>query len=130
MRSTVLSAGSKSYGLEQEHYDPEDERSVHYLKTLRTVLHSTGLFSEVGYHDYFCPVGWDGNGMENGQELGKITQQNIREFLKSGRSMLLQGGTTTQEMDHWTKEIIRELEQSVSLRRYMNWPMLWAFRHT
>jgi hypothetical protein len=129
MRGVILSSGNKSYGLEKEqHHDPEDERSVHYLKTLRTVLHSTGLFSEVGYRDFFCPIGWDGDGMENGQELGEITKQNLLEFLKSGRFMLLKGGVHVEDVDHWTKEVTRELEESESLRHYTNWPMLWALR--
>jgi hypothetical protein len=129
MRGVVLSSGSKSYGLElEQHHDPEDDRSVHYLKTLMTVMRSTGLFSEIGYHEFFCPMGWDGDGMENGREIGEITKLNILEFLKSGRSMLLQGGATTEDVDHWTKEIARELEESESLRRYMVWPMLWALR--
>jgi hypothetical protein len=129
MRGVVLSWGSKRYGLEQEqHHDPENERSVHYLNTLMTVLRSTGAFSEVGYHEFFCPIGWDGDGMENGREIGEITKLNIRGILKSGRSMVLQGGATTEDVDHWTKETTTELDGSESLRRYMVWPMLWALR--
>ncbi|EIN08421.1 hypothetical protein PUNSTDRAFT_144020 [Punctularia strigosozonata HHB-11173 SS5] len=104
------------------------EPEKHYLlRTVKTMLQDTMLFSEVGYCEFFAPIGWDGNGMENGHELGEIMRSNHMALLDMRRPLLVKYGFPEEQVEHWAAEARKEMDDP-SKRRYARWISLWAFR--
>ncbi|KAF8205519.1 hypothetical protein K438DRAFT_1817976, partial [Mycena galopus ATCC 62051] len=60
---------------------------------------------------YLCPVGWDGDGMEKGAELGDITLKNALQFTRARLpATLAHGKFSLEELKLWVDESEHELQ--------------------
>ncbi|KAJ7792452.1 hypothetical protein B0H14DRAFT_2931033 [Mycena olivaceomarginata] len=61
-----------------------------------------GALSPIFSRKYFCPVGWAGDDVENGAELGDIMLQNTKQFVRAGLPALLGNGKFSREqLEFW-----------------------------
>ncbi|TDL22853.1 hypothetical protein BD410DRAFT_803254 [Rickenella mellea] len=98
-------------------------------ETLLRWIEEDGCLEKQDGVEYFCPINWDGDGMENGKELGKIMWKNIQEYIAASTPALLAHGLAHDVAETWTRNIERELE-GPKIRIYLKWCAAWGIRRT
>ncbi|KAJ7137914.1 S-adenosyl-L-methionine-dependent methyltransferase [Mycena epipterygia] len=81
-------------------------------------------FSLISSQRYLCPVGWSGDDMDHGDELGEIMLTNSRKFVSASMPTVIAcGDYTPVDISDWVSEINRELESG---QIYFGWDLAVA----
>ncbi|EIN08432.1 S-adenosyl-L-methionine-dependent methyltransferase [Punctularia strigosozonata HHB-11173 SS5] len=113
-------------------------------------LQESGEYELVDFRDYFAPIGWSGESIEHGEEIGQITKKNslvglprlcgsrirsneslsnTKEWMDGFRPMMLEAGHPADVVDRWISEVRNELREP-AIRLYTIWPTGWAVKKT
>ncbi|TFK39829.1 S-adenosyl-L-methionine-dependent methyltransferase [Crucibulum laeve] len=95
-------------------------RSPNY-EPIDVLLKVDGLFKDVTYKKYYTPVNWSGEGLEHGEEVGRIMDRNMREFFEGGAAVVLAKGMPPATLEVWRKGLMKEMNQ----HHYNVWH--WAY---
>ncbi|KAJ7137900.1 hypothetical protein C8R44DRAFT_728093 [Mycena epipterygia] len=81
-------------------------------------------FDPVKHQRYLCPVGWSGDDMDHGDELGEIMLTNSHKFVSASTPTVMAcGDYTPVDISDWVSEINRELESG---QIYFGWDLAVA----
>ncbi|KAF9047024.1 hypothetical protein BDZ89DRAFT_1127092 [Hymenopellis radicata] len=85
-------------------------RSRRY-KPVDVLLRDSGHFEDIHVKNYLTPINWNGHNIENGDKIGAIMNQNMREFFCNARAAALKNGVTARMLDIWEEEYLKEFQQ-------------------
>ncbi|KDQ58734.1 hypothetical protein JAAARDRAFT_34592 [Jaapia argillacea MUCL 33604] len=86
-------------------------------------------FEQVEYWKYLSPIGWDGDGIRNGEEIGKIMTRNTVAFTRACKPNFLAAGYPPDVVETWISQIDEEANGKAS-RVYCVWHAAVAFKRT
>ncbi|KAJ7436213.1 S-adenosyl-L-methionine-dependent methyltransferase [Mycena latifolia] len=84
-------------------------------------LFESSHFSVIFSQRYVAPVGWSGENIDDGEELGKIMSENSRKFVSSCMpTVLAYGEYSPVDVSAWVSAITREIEAGLI---YVGWDL-------
>lgn len=115
---------------------------------LSSLIRNDAQFELLGEKAYWSPVNWDGDGIPNGSEIGRLMVLNaivshtpqdgtkvfirrfFQDFMESSKPALLSEELPNHVVDSWIKNVQDEI-MDPSQHLLMKWVVAWAVkRHT
>ncbi|KAF5361970.1 hypothetical protein D9756_002323 [Leucocoprinus leucothites] len=81
------------------------------------LLQNTGRVRDIIFRELWAPTGWAGKGLAHGEEIGKITRLNMKEFFKTSMVTIIDQGVPLPVVEAWRERAMEELDE----RRHNVW---------
>ncbi|KAJ6622906.1 S-adenosyl-L-methionine-dependent methyltransferase [Mycena sp. CBHHK59/15] len=113
----VLKAGSWYAGWQKMYF----EICYDNYQTVESLIREHGGFSLIHHKRYFAPVNWSGDGLDHGEELGRISNTNTLAFCRAVAPAFLKSAEfSATELEEWIDSIEQEFQTK---HIYMPWDL-------
>ncbi|KAJ3933128.1 MAG: S-adenosyl-L-methionine-dependent methyltransferase [Lentinula lateritia] len=84
-------------------------RSKDY-RPIEELVKNVDTLTVLDSHRYLSPINWPGEGIENGEDLGRILNINQRDFFVGAKEIALQAGFSPEMVEAWGRHYEAEID--------------------